>query len=175
MGEWRNSSVRAGKRVAALAMLVMTTTAASTYAQSSDLPVFGMLGLARGQDAVLSLVLVGTPPPDHPGCRVNASFVDARGEVLRDAHGNPVQRTFELHDNVAAALTLRGAEVLGSQLRLSLRAVLSTPPEESASSDCTCMMATMEMVGTTGRSDLAIHAQRPPGGGNPPPPPACTF
>jgi hypothetical protein len=175
MGDWRNVVVRAGRGVAALAILAVTVAAGPAYGADPQLPVFGMLGLARGQDAVLSLVLVHPQGVEHPGCRVTASFVDARGRVLRDAEGVPVQQTFALRDHFAAALTLHSAEVLGERPRLPIRAVLADAPEDGTPSDCGCLVGTLELVALNGRTDLAIYAQRPPGGGNPPPPPGCVF
>jgi hypothetical protein len=174
MRNWGKPSMCVGSRraaSAALAVLMGGALPASTYAETAALPMFGMVGIARGQDAVLSLVLVHPPDPDHPGCRVTASFVDARGEVVHDARGNPVQQTFHLRDHVSAALTLRGADVLGTQLRVPIRAELKAAPNDGTASDCKCLMATKELVGLDGRTNSHHDGQLPSGGGNPPPPP----
>lgn len=179
MRERRSAGMGRGKRraaLAAMAVLVGVAAPALVFAVTSELPVFGMLGLGRGRAAVLHLVLVHPPNPLHPGCRVTASFVDARGQVFHDRAGNPVEQTFALRDNVAAALTLRAADILATgETRKPIRAVLTDPPDDGTPSDCTCLVATEEIVGASGRTDLSIYGQRPPGGGNPPPPPICTL
>jgi hypothetical protein len=143
-------------------------------AATSEIPVFGMLGLGAGQSATVHLVLVQPPDPTHPGCRITASFVDARGQVFRDATGKPFEQTFVLRDNVASALTLRSTDILTTGERRKPTRVLLAEPDDGTASDCTCLVATEELSGPRGRTDLSIYGARPPGGGNPPPPPICT-
>ena len=143
-------------------------------AELSELPAFGMLGLSRGQVAVLNLVLTGPPSAEHPGCHLTASFVDAQGQVFHDAAGRPVQQDFALRPQVAATLQLRAADILGDlERRKSTRVVLAQASDSGLSSDCTCLVATREVVGARGGSSLADVGARPPGGGNPPPPFYC--
>jgi hypothetical protein len=144
---------------------------AQAFAQERELPAFGMVGLARGQTAVLNLVLVGQ---SGVGCRVTASFVNASGEVFNDRAGNPVQQTFSLRDNVAAELRLGSADILADgESRKPTRVVLQGPPDDSTPSDCTCLVATREILNSNGRTSISDLAERPGGGGNPPPPPPC--
>jgi hypothetical protein len=146
--------------------------AGSPGASAEELPIFGMQGLARGQTATLNLVIVQPPDDDRPACRVTASFVDANGEVLRDAAGNAIEETLTLRPEVAAQLSVEAAEVLGRrEQRKSIRPVLVSPPDDGTPSDCTCLVATRETVDSSGRTSASDYGQRPPGGGNPPPPP----
>jgi hypothetical protein len=155
----------------ASALTAVVGAAVAVAAERTELPAFGLVGLARGQTAVLNLVDVGLPS-GRPTCQVTAAFVDATGQVLHDRAGNPVQQTFVLRPNVAASLRLRAEDVLGNrQLRRSTRVVLV--PSETAPSDCACLVANREIVAPNGATLLDERGQPPNGGGNPPPPPIC--
>jgi hypothetical protein len=144
---------------------------ASAQEGHRELPAFGMLGLSRGQVAVLNLVVVGQTTADDPPCQVTASFVDAAGQLFHDAAGQPVQETFLLRPDVAAELRLRAEDILGErERRKSTRAVLSRPADDRGPSKCPCLMASREILNANGRTVLSDYGQRPPGGGNPPPP-----
>src|SRR5262245_14930014 len=97
MNKQRAERRRRGHRSLSLAAGLVTALgmAAPAWAQV-ELPRFGMIGLAQGQIAHLSAVLVEPRDASHPGCRVTASFVNASGLVLRDATGRSVSRTFTL-------------------------------------------------------------------------------
>jgi hypothetical protein len=156
---------------AALALVVGVATAGVDLAERRELPAFGMLGLSRGQVAVLNLVDVGVPRGRVP-CRVTAAFVDATGQVFEDRAGNPVQQTFVLRPNVAAALRLRAEDILGNrQTRRSTRVVLVASHDQA--SDCACLVANREIVEVNGRISFGDEGKPPGGGGNPPPPPIC--
>jgi hypothetical protein len=172
-------AVRARRRIHILAAAVGLGLAglASPAWPADDLPAFGMLGLARGQTAILSLVLVGPPDADHPGCRVTASFVDARGQVFgpREAsdRGEIARRTFVLRPQMAEELRLKAADILGAgEQRTPVRAVLA-PSDDGNPSDCACLVASRENVEADGRTSVIDVKTRPEGGGNPPPPPTA--
>jgi hypothetical protein len=158
--------------VAALAAVVGVAAAGVGRAQRQELPAFGMVGLARGQVAVLNLVDVGFPD-GRDACRVTAAFVDETGQVLHDRAGNPVQQTFLLRPNVAVALRLRAEDILGNrQVRRTTRVVLADPGDD-VPSNCGCLVANRELVAANGITLLDIYGKPPGGGGNPPPPPFC--
>jgi hypothetical protein len=144
---------------------------------AEDLPAFGMIGLAQRQTAVLNLVLVNPPDDRHPGCRVTASFVDAKGRVFRDRAGNVVEETFVLKPQIAEELVLLSADVLRTdELRRPIRATLSHPPDDGTASDCRCLVATRELVEASGHTSASDVGLPPQDGPNPPPPPpVCTF
>jgi hypothetical protein len=159
----------------AAVLAAMVGTAALGVAQETqrDLPAFGMLGLARGQVAVLSLVDVDARDRDRAACRMTAAFVDARGVVFRDAAGNLVQQTFVLRPNVAATLRLSAADILGDGEQRKATRVVLTDVDDGVVSSCDCVMAMREHVNANGRTTIADVGIRPDDGGNPPPPPRC--
>ena len=182
MREQRTVQRECGNRVVAwvvgLAMALGLGSPARAQVQvQSRLPAFGMIGLAEGQVAILNLVLVDPQDENHPGCRLTASFVDATGQVFSDVRGSAVRRTFTLQPQIATGLRLRSADILATgQLRRSIRAVLTPVPTVTAPSDCTCLIASLELVnpdGRTGVLDLGLGngGQVVPGGGNPGPSP----
>jgi hypothetical protein len=130
---------------------------------------FGMVGVARQQTAVLNVVLT-EPDGGDRGCRVVLSFVDARGRVLHDRAGNEVSQSFVLIGNVAASLHLRAVEVLGGGAsRRSIRPVVSFPPETEGSTECTSLVATIEIVAQDGSTSL-FDTIGEPCPADPPPP-----
>ena len=186
MRKQRSGQTGCGKRLVASVVAMTTALGLGTLAWAqAQLPAFGMIGLAEGQTAILNLVLVNPPAGDHPGCRVRASFVDASGQVFRNGMGHPIESSFTLQPQIATGLRLRSTEILtAGQLRRSIRAVLTPVPHDTTPSDCTCLIATLELVNPDGRTavfDLGLGTPgtdvlaRTPGGGNPPPPPGqCT-
>jgi hypothetical protein len=132
------------------------------------LPAFGMAGLATGQVAILTLVL--TDAPDDLDCRVRGAFVNATGQVFIDATGHEVMKDFTLQPNVADTLRLRSADILAGQARTLIRAVLTPVPNDPTESDCTRLIANVEIVNaSTGETSVLIYPAEPPrGGGNPP-------
>jgi hypothetical protein len=166
---------RAAVVAAALATSLLSVPARADEL-ATELPAFGMLGLSRGQVAILNLVLTGPPSAEHPGCHLTASFVDGEGQVLHDAAGRPVQQDFVLRPQIAATLQLRATDVLGDlERRKPTRVILATPPDPNLSSDCRCLVASRETVSSRGKTSLSDYGARPPGGGNPPPPFLCTL
>lgn len=170
------------KRVLAWVLGLATSlgVAAPARAQTQP-PVFGMIGLAQDQVAILNLVLVDPPEASHPGCQVTASFVDAKGQVFSDVSGNPVKKTFTLQPQIATGLRLYAANILAGQPRRSIRAVLTPVPNPTTSSDCRCLTANVELVDPNGRTALLDNGQVGMGLGPPSPwppggtPPGCAL
>ena len=152
---------------------------AAAPAGAQQMPIFGMIGLADGQVAILNLVLVDPSDTSHPGCRVTASFVDWKGQVFSDAWGNPARKTFTLQPQIAAGLRLPAASILDGQSRRSIRAVLTPVPNVTTYSDCTCLTTSVELVDPNGRTALLDNGHVGMGLGPPSPwppggtPPAC--
>jgi hypothetical protein len=159
-----------------LAVLVPGAARAADFNPQPEPPAFGMVGLARTQTAVLSVVVTpvpddGAPPPDPDDsrrCRMVLSFVGGNGEAFHDAAGNEVSRLVTLRGRAAASLTLRAQDVLtGTQLRTPIRPVLAPPPDDSVPSDCRRLVATLEIVGPLGATQILYSP--PPDDQAPPP------
>jgi hypothetical protein len=148
----------------AVAALVTAGTVRAFNPQP-DPPRFGIVGLARGQTAVINAVL-GEPPDDNrPACLLVLSFVGADGRTLAGAGGRESRKVVALRGNVAASLSVRAADVLDEgQLRLPIRAVLGNPPDDGVPSDCRGLLASVEIVGPLGHTQLYV----PPDPGHPP-------
>jgi hypothetical protein len=147
--------------------------------EAAKFPTFGMIGLAKGQVAILNLVLSEPPADDHPGCQVTASFVDAQGIVFNDLGGNPVKETFTLQPQIASDLKLPAAQILEiGQLRKPIRAVVTaaanttenfaalrssaTSAVETPSSRCTCLVANVELVNPNGQTAIVDYGKPSP-------------
>jgi hypothetical protein len=167
--------------------------------EAAKFPTFGMIGLAKGQVAILNLVLYEPPADDHPGCQVTASFVDAQGMVFNDLGGNPVEETFTLYPQIASDLKLPAAQILEvGQLRKPIRAVVTAAPSVTENlaaqrssaasavetpSRCTCLVANVELVNPNGQTTIVDYGKpspqdpinplpsAPTDGAAPPPPP----
>jgi hypothetical protein len=172
--------------VAAATLLIafsLAPFATRAFNPQPEPPAFGVVGIGRGQFAVLNAVLTqpvpddSSPPPDdnRSGCRLVLSFVGADGRTLLDASGAEAKKSVELRGGVAESLVLQAADVLADgQLRRSIRAVMIGPPDDSIPSDCTGLVATMEIVGPNGWTQV-LYAPIPddnspvPDDGAPPP------
>jgi hypothetical protein len=185
--------------VVALGVALASAQTLVPATEAAKLPTFGMIGLAKGQVAVLNLVLSEPPAADHPGCQVTASFVDAQGMVFNDLSGNPVKETFTLQPQIASEFKMHAAQVLEvGRLRKPIRAVVTAAPTEnlnlaaqrsSLTSDvetpsrCTCLVANVELVNPTGQTAIVDYGKpnppdpinplpsAPTDGAAPPPPP----
>jgi hypothetical protein len=151
--------------IAAATLIGMAAPApAQTPAPTSgktELPAFGMIGLAKGQLATLNLVLLEAVTESHPGCQVTASFVDADGSVFNDLAGNPVTETFTLQPQIASELAVHSTQVVPvGKLRTSIRAVLTPPSSPFTPSRCTCLMANLELVNANGQTVVLDYGRR---------------
>jgi hypothetical protein len=121
----------------------MTLTAAAV--------IFGMVGLARTQTAVLNVVLTPTPDDGRPPCVLDLSFVDASGHVFRSAAGLDVAKRVTLRRNVADSLALRWQDVVpAGQLRAPIRAVAAPTPDGGNQAGCTGLAVSLEIVDALG-------------------------
>jgi hypothetical protein len=175
-------------QVAALVAALAWGGAARLHAIEPPEPDFGLVGIARGETARLSLVLCdGSVRPGDgsvrrcdgsvvPGvaaaCTVNIGFVDATGEPIHDRAGRAVAVTRVLRPGVATSLDLPASEVLvGGRLRRSFRPVVrvlqeppepdTEPPDPDAPSACAGLVRTLEVFDTsTGRTSF-VYAPPP--------------
>jgi hypothetical protein len=149
------------RKTAVLGMLATTglLTAAGpvrSFSPQPDPPRFGIVGLARDQSAVLNVVLGVPPDPGHPGCQAVLSFAGADGRTLVTSSGAEIKKLVALRGSAAKRLSFRAADVLPEgQQRLSLRAVVDLPPDPDAPSDCTGLIATVELVAPNGWTTLS--------------------
>jgi hypothetical protein len=162
---------RRGRQGRTVRAAVLATTAAAALAAAApalaELPAYGMVPVSGRQTAVLHAVLTHEPSLDHPGCWVTASFVDARGDTLKDRAGNEITASWVLRDNVAQALPVRGADVLGEgERRTLIRAAVRETPNPGSSSDCCALTLTLEIRNSTGATADLILPRQP----NPPAP-----
>jgi hypothetical protein len=143
--------------------------------EAAKMPTFGMIGLGKGQVAILNLVLSEPAADDHPGCQVTASFVDAQGNVFNDLAGNPVKGTFTLQPQIASDLKLPAAQILEvGQSRKPIRAVVTAAPsvtenlalqrssatsDDDAPSRCTCLVANLELVNPNGQTAIVDYGK----------------
>jgi hypothetical protein len=168
MREKRSSTVRhgtqgAGRAAGLVAAVLALSAPVVVLGAEPELPAFGMVGLARGQTAVLNAVLTHVPTADHPGCSVTMSFVDARGVVFRDRAGREVKKRVVLRDNVANSLSLPSAEILSLlESRKRIRAAVRETPVPGAASDCCALTLTLELVGPGGSTDETLLPRVPP-------------
>ena len=178
-----------GAWVVAASTLLATGTPAPAQTPTtakSELPAFGMIGLAKGQVAILNLVLSEAAEENHPGCQVTASFVDAEGAVFNNPAGNPIMETFTLEPRIAADLRLPAVQILAEgQVRTSIRAVLAPAPNIATPSRCSCLIASLELVNPNGQTTILDYGtprssqgdttnpipSPPKDGATPPPPP----
>lgn len=111
-----------------------------THAQDIAPPVpdrisFGMIGIARGQTARISVANIIAPsdsniPPFM--ARVSLTFLNSDGEVLRTRDGQPVQRTMTLEAGHSAFLQISADEFIGrNEVRLNFRPVVIVQPPPS--------------------------------------------
>jgi len=117
---------------------------------------------------VLNVVLAQPPDPQQPpdpgreACHLVLSFMDAQGRPFHDAAGNEVKKMVELRGNVADSLRLRSGDAIpAGQLRAPIRALLSQPPDPTQPSDCMGLVATLEIVGPLGFTQLLYVGQPP--------------
>jgi len=158
----RNATRGDTARAAGLAAALVAAMTAALPA-GAELPAPGMMTVREGDLTVLHAVSTHEPSPEHPGCRITASFVDARGETLQDRTGNPIQASFVLRDNVAASLRLPVAQVLQGQPQRLVRAKVS---EDTGAGDSNCCALTLTVErsnATRGTSELILpRAPNPP-------------
>jgi hypothetical protein len=175
-------------QVAAIAAALAWGGAARLHAVEPPEPIFGLVGIARGETARLSLVLCdGSVRPGDgsvrrcdgsvvPGvaaaCTVGIGFVDATGDPVRDRSGRAVAVTRRLRPGVATSLDLSSSDALaGGRLRRTFRPVVrilteppepdTEPPDPDAPSSCAGLVRTLEVFDTfTGRTSF-VYAPPP--------------
>jgi len=137
-----------------LASVAVLAVAGPAWSQSR----FGMVGVARDQGVVLNVVMANPPDDSHPGCRLVLSFVGADGRTLVNPSRTEITKLVTLRGSAAERLAFRAADVMPeNQLRLPIRAVLGNPPDDGTPSDCTGMVATLELVAPNGWTTLSFE------------------
>jgi len=166
-------------------LLGLASLAGASNPQPQPPVRFGMVGLAQTQTAILNVVLV--PPPDdgRAACRLVLSFVDGQGRPFHDARGDEIRKRVELSGGGSDSLRLRAGDILGAgRLRTAVRAVIipvpddgvptpddgiPTPddgnptPDDGMPSTCTRVVASLEIVGPQGATQL-LYAPTPDDG-----------
>jgi hypothetical protein len=139
----------------ALAVATLGSAAAARAAQPPE-PVFGLIGIARGETARLNLVLCdgsvrlgdgsvrpgdgsvrlcdgSVVPAEAATCTVSLGFADPAGEPIHDRSGRAVTVTRVLRPGVGMSLDLSASEALtAGRLRRSFRPVVRVsfePPD----------------------------------------------
>ena len=122
---------------------------------------FGMVGLARLQSAILTVInltpaTAGAVPPSP--CRVSLTFLDEAGQMF-PSRGTPLQSQADLMPGQFATLALPASVALASSrdVRLAFRArvEVSPGPPELPPDPCAGLINTLELVDTlTGRTQL---------------------
>jgi hypothetical protein len=120
-----------------------------------ELMPLGMMGVARGQTARISVVPVTgrTWWPPNP-CAATLGFVDAMGQVITDANGIPIAAVFE---GKTIEIDLRGADAFrGSQaMRRGIRPVVSIAGAVEPDLSCARPIVTIEVFDAlTGRTQV---------------------
>ena len=133
--------------------------------------IYGMLGLARLQAAVLNVInlTAETPNGDPIACGVTLTFLDSAGQMFPVGRtGEGLQRHVALEPGEFASLTLPASLVFaGSRdLRQAFRASveINPGPPELPPGPCAGLISTLELVDTlTGRTQVVYSAGAQPG------------
>ena len=170
-------------RALALAGLVtagLLASAPPVQAAEPPEPVFGLIGIARGQVARVSVVLCdgsvrtgdgsvrccdgSVVPGTSDTCEVQLGIVDEAGQPMLDRGGREITATRSIQVGESFSLDLHGTDALaGGGLRRSFRAVVRTnePPEPGAPNPCKGLVRTLEMIDAfTGRTSF-VYAPPP--------------
>jgi hypothetical protein len=129
---------------------------------NANLAAFGLLGLARLQNARVSVVNLTPPDPDLPPspCDVALAFVDDAGVTFRDGSGNPIALEASLEFGESAALELPSSiAFLG---RSGLRRAFRASVEDAAAprlppSPCAGVVATVEIYESLTRRTTVVQ------------------
>jgi hypothetical protein len=120
---------------------------------------FGLVGLAHGETARLSVVAVGGGTQFSPNpCVVSLRFLDASGKPFRDLNGGPVEKlNLPLFPGQAVALDLPAAVAFGQSLarRVAVRAAGDITSYIDPELACPKPVATLELFDNfTGRTQV---------------------
>lgn len=134
----------------------------------------GLLGLARGETARLTVINLTPQSPEVPPnpCVVSLGFRDENGTAFLDGNGAPLQREARLATGDAATLALPAALAFSDTraLRRPFRAVVSAGPD-APPSPCAGLATTLEIYDNqSGRSFVSSNPGPPTTEGQPGPP-----
>lgn len=111
--------------------LLYAVPALATVLGPSPGPMFGMVGLAKGQTTRLRVLNIKPPPPPEPlpdPCGVELGFRDSQGLAILDTAGREVSAVVSLLPGQTATLEMRAADIDLGGRRKQIRAVLTAPP-----------------------------------------------
>jgi hypothetical protein len=154
----RDQTRRPRSPIRALAMAGgLAAALASAAAAFAELPALGMHTVARRQTAVMHGVLTEPLPAGVPGCQIEASFVDAQGQVLRDHAGNAIVAQWNLQSGVAQSLSVRMSNVLpADQARKLIRGAVQETATTVPAACCSLTLTMEVMSGLGGMSYVAL-------------------
>lgn len=131
--------------------------------------IYGMLGLARLQSAMLTVINLTASRTASTACAVTLTFLDEAGQMFVSSRtGEPLRREAELLPGQFARLTLPAVQVFADsrELRKPFRASVfyPTPGPPEVPNPCAGLVNTLELVDTlTGRTQLVYSAIPTPG------------
>jgi hypothetical protein len=146
-----------------------TRSAPSTNANPGPPDAYGMVGLARLQAAILTVLNLtsATPGTSAPACRVSLTFLDETGQMFSSGR-TPRQGQVDLLPGQFASLTLPASLVFAAsrELRQDFRASVEVDPGpvNFPPNPCDGLVNTLELVDTlTGRAQAIYPAGSNPG------------
>jgi hypothetical protein len=151
MRKQRDARAGRAKLVASLAVGLAAVVGTVTPALASDVlelePPPGMMTVGRSQEIILGAVLTQPQDPDHEGCWLTASLVDASGNVVSNLAGIQQKKRFVLRGNVADELSVRTNEILApGQIRKALRWMVEKTPDRGVVSFCCSLVISEEIL-----------------------------
>ena len=139
-----------GLTLAASVLAVMVIGSAGAQGEEDVRLPFGPVGIARGQTAVLNVVLLAAPPSP---CRATLSFYDAAGQVLGTREQPATTQVTLEQPNVTASFELAAAEALGEERgRAVILPAVQVPPNP-----CATLVATLEVSEPSGRTSVLVN------------------
>jgi len=141
--------------VAAIGLAAMVGGPVGAQGEEEVRLPFGPVGIARGQTAVLNVVLLALPP--NP-CQATLSFYNAAGDLL-GSREDPATAEVTLEEpNVIASFELPAVQALGEeQVRAQILPAVQAPPNP-----CADLVATLEVYGPGATTQIYWSAPRPP-------------
>jgi len=127
--------------VAAIGLAAMVGGPVGAQGEEEEVRLpFGPVGIARGQTAVLNVVLLEVPPDP---CRATLSFYDAAGDLLGNREEPATAEVTLEEPNVTASFELPAVQALGEgQVRAEILPAVQAPPNP-----CADLVATLEVYG----------------------------
>ena len=142
--------------VSALALLIAWPLVVAAFNPQPEPPGrFGMVGLAFGQTARLSVVNLLPPDPIYPPgpCQGTLGFLTSEGQTFVDNSGGEIVKEVSIRPGRAEFLDMPASEVLHRVRRVQFRAGLELRHAEFPPEPCQNIVATLEVFDDfTGRT-----------------------